>query len=549
MRVSAAQLRLLRPREATFPAGARTLHRANGSVAGPPPSRHGVQMAWIIAGCLLVAALSLLFPSTPTYDPWAWILWGNEIAHLDLVTEGGPSWKPLPILFTTPFALLGHDLAPYLWLWVARAGGLLACVMAYRLASRLVGGRLYGVLAGVSAFAALFASNKYVRDAALGNSEPILAAVVLWAFERHLDGRRDHALYLGVAAALLRPEAWPFLALYGLYLWFAEPRLRLRMTGFAVLIPALWFLPEWWGAGDPFRAGSRANAPNPGSAAFADSPAVELLRRFMASTIAPVELGTLVAVGVALVAWFRRRAQGAILALAALGFSWFALVAVMTEAGFAGNQRYLMVTTAAVSVLGGIGAVRILHGVERLGERAFGSARAGAIAAGAALLLGLAISTPTIVAKADNTARVQGGLDHEAFLWHDLKAMIDENGGQDRLLACGGVFSGPFQTQMVAYELGVHGINVGWKETPPPGVVFRTRTVPDGPLVTKPTDDRYRLVDQTGKWRMLTVPPEGNRADGCPAASPDVPTAPAPPGSGLGAQPTRAIGERRAPTE
>ena len=116
------------------------------------------------------------------------------------------------------------------------------------------------------------------------------------------------------------------------------------------------------------------------------------------------------------------------------------------------------------------------------------------------------------MAKADNTARVQGGLDHEAFLWHDLKAMIDENGGPDRLLACGGVFSGPFQTQMVAYELGVHGINVGWKETPPPGVVFRTRTVPDGPLVTKPTDDRYRLVDQTGKWRMLTVPPEGKTA-------------------------------------
>jgi hypothetical protein len=180
--------------------------------------RHGVQMALIIAGCLAVSALSLLYPSTPTYDPWAWILWGREIAHLDLVTEGGPSWKPFPIFFTVPFSFLGQDLAPYLWLWVARAGGLLGCVMAYRMAYRLSGGRVYGVLAGVSAFAALLSSNKYVRDAALGNSEPILAAVVLWAFERHLDGRRDHALYLGVAAALLRPEAWPFLALYGLWL-------------------------------------------------------------------------------------------------------------------------------------------------------------------------------------------------------------------------------------------------------------------------------------------------------------------------------------------
>ena len=125
-------------------------------------------MVLIIVGCLAVSALTLLAPSTPTYDPWAWILWGREIAHLDLVTEGGPSWKPLPIFFTVPFSLFGQDLAPYLWLWVARAGGLLGCVMAYRMAFRFVGGRIYGALAGVSAFAALLSSNKYVRDAALG---------------------------------------------------------------------------------------------------------------------------------------------------------------------------------------------------------------------------------------------------------------------------------------------------------------------------------------------------------------------------------------------
>lgn len=514
-------------------------------------------MALIILGCLAVSALTLLFPSTPTYDPWAWILWGREITELNLVTEGGPSWKPLPIFFTTFFALFGDDVAPYLWLWVARAGGLLGCVMAYRMAYRLIGHRVLGVLAGGSAFAALLSSNKYVRDAALGNSEPILAAVVLWAFERHLDGRRDHALYLGVAAALLRPEAWPFLGLYGLWLWVYEPHLRVRLVAFAAAVPALWILPEWWGAGDPLRAGSRANAPNPGSAAFAERPSFELFKRFAQSTVAPVEAGTLVAVGVAAVAWLRRRAQGtpgasagrrpvrsdAVLALAALGFSWFALVAVMTERGFAGNQRYLMVTTAVVSVLGGVGAVRVLQGVERLGVRVFGSARAGAIAAATAFFAGLAIASPTIVAKADNTGRVQGGIEHEAYLWHDLKALIDANGGKERLLACGGVFSGPFQTQMVAYELGIHGINVGWKVTPPPGVAFRTRTVPDGPLVTKPTDDRYRLVDQQGKWRLLTVPPDGNRAGECPASGPYAPTAP--PGGGLGERPVEAIGTRR----
>ena len=143
----------------------------------------------------------------------------------------------------------------------------------------------------MSAFAALLSSNKYVRDAALGNSEPMLAAVVLWGFERHLDGRRDHALYLGVAAALLRPEAWPFLGLYGIWLWFYEPELRKRLVFFVFFVPACWILPEWWGAHDPFRAGSRANAPNPGSAAFAAHPAWELFKRFAESTVAPGRAG------------------------------------------------------------------------------------------------------------------------------------------------------------------------------------------------------------------------------------------------------------------
>src|SRR3954469_2583194 len=194
--------------------------RRTAPLTGPAGWSHRNQMAAIMAGCLAAGGGTPPRPSPPPSDPWAWILWGREILPLDLVTEGGPSWKPFPVLFTTPFALFGQTIAPYLWLWVARAGGLFGCVMAYRMASRLIGGRVYGAIAGVCAFAALLSSNKFVRDAALGNSEPMLAGIVLWAFERHLDGHRDHALYLGVAAAFMRPEAWPFLALYGLWLWF-----------------------------------------------------------------------------------------------------------------------------------------------------------------------------------------------------------------------------------------------------------------------------------------------------------------------------------------
>ena len=82
-----------------------------------------------------------------------------------------------------------------------------------------------------------------------------------------------------------------------------------------------------------------------------------------------------------------------------------------------------------VCVLGGIGAVRVLQGVEALARRWFGARRAPAITA-AALLLGLLAGSPTIVAKVDNEARVRGGLEHEAYLWHDLKGLIDEAGGK-----------------------------------------------------------------------------------------------------------------------
>ena len=92
----------------------------------------------IVAGSVVLAALSLLLPSAPSYDPWAWILWGREITQLDLDTVDGPSWKPLPVMFTTVFALFG-DVAPDLWLIVARAGAIAGIPLAFLLAHRLAG--------------------------------------------------------------------------------------------------------------------------------------------------------------------------------------------------------------------------------------------------------------------------------------------------------------------------------------------------------------------------------------------------------------------------
>jgi hypothetical protein len=486
--------------------------------------------------CSALAGLTLFLPSTPTYDPWAWIMWGREIGQLDLVTTGGPSWKPLPVMFTTVFSLFGSEVAPYLWLLVARAGGMFALVMAFRLTRRLTGGGPAGVIAGLTACAFLITSYQFARDAALGNSEPLLAALALWAFQCHLDGRRDHALYLGFAVALLRPEAWPFIGAYGLWLWFREPELRLRVVAVGVLIPALWFGPELWGSNDAFRASTRANDPNAGSAAFADSPGLEVAYRFHERTVWPIELGALIAVVYAAVLFVRKRNKGghrpplqppsqrAALFLLGAGLGWLALVAIMTEQGYAGNQRYLIVTTAAICVLGGVGFGRIFEGLRIGVTRLTHRPTAGLAAASAIFLVGLVALTPVIKDKADNTEVTAEKLEYEASLWGNLPEAIEKAGGRDRLLRCGSVYSGPFQTQMVAYELGVHGVDVAaLVPTMPPGLAFQTHTVRDGPLVTDVTDDRFRPVATNSRWRVLTAPRSDAAGRECPAAGPEAP--------------------------
>jgi hypothetical protein len=113
----------------------------------------------LIAACLALGGVSLLLPSEPSYDPLAWRIWGRELAQFQLDTTGGPSWKPLPVVFTTltaPLGELDHGLPPALWMAVARAGSLLALAFAFRLANRLAGSGVAGALGGTVAALALF---------------------------------------------------------------------------------------------------------------------------------------------------------------------------------------------------------------------------------------------------------------------------------------------------------------------------------------------------------------------------------------------------------
>src|SRR5579859_5618077 len=185
----------------------------------------------IVGACVGLAALSAaVLPTVPSYDPWSWIVWGREVfdPHLSFAVSGGPSWKPLPVCFTAIFGLFGAA-APTLWVITARAGGLLALVAAYRLgvllARRLDGGLTAWAppVAGVLAAAGVVLTHDWVYYMFRGTSEPMLVATSLWAVDRHLAGRRGSAFVLLVAASLIRPEAWPFLLAYGVWLWVRAP--------------------------------------------------------------------------------------------------------------------------------------------------------------------------------------------------------------------------------------------------------------------------------------------------------------------------------------
>jgi hypothetical protein len=62
-------------------------------------------------------------------------------------------------------------------------------------------------------------STWWLFNTALGNGEGLLVAAALWAIAAQLAGRWRAALALGVAAALMRSEVWPFLGLYVRLLW------------------------------------------------------------------------------------------------------------------------------------------------------------------------------------------------------------------------------------------------------------------------------------------------------------------------------------------
>jgi hypothetical protein len=435
--------------------------------------------------CAALAAVSLLLPWALAFDPWSWLVWGREVTRLELDTAGGPSWKPLPVVVTTVLAVAGGA-APALWLVVARAGGLLALAGAGALAWRLAGGRT-GPLAAAGAVAAMALSDWWLFNSALGNSEGLLAAAVLWAVVAALAGRHRAGLALALAAALLRPEAWPFLGLYALWLW-RSGREPLAVAALALVpVPLLWFGPDAIGAGGALGASSAARGTaSPQSAVNAGFPALQVLADF-AELLTPPVLA-LAAAGALLGGRIER-------GLAAGALAWVAIVAVMTQAGYAGNPRYNVAPAAVCCVLAGVGVALVAR-------------RARAPAAGWALATALAAGV--LAFTAGDLSDQLGELGDRADRRVQLDEVVARAGGAEPVRACAPAFTVQPMKAMLAWWIDASMAHLA---DPPrvPGAVFSAPPGYDGGPALPVPPRAARPVARAGEWTLAAACAGGRR--------------------------------------
>lgn len=456
------------------------------------PSTNGQVYLWLILASLVLSAASLSFASTASYDPWAWILWGREIAHGSLSLTFGPSWKPLPVIFTTIFAALGGSLAPNLWILVARAGAFLAVLMAFKVAAQVAwwarfpresprwalaraGALAPALLAGVAAAGSLAFAGGFASDSAMGYSEGIAIAFTLIAIERAVDGHHRQAFTLGVVIAWERPESWLAWGPYGLWLMWRDPGARLLVASLALATLAVWFVPQKLGGGSLTSSVSRAQQIDPGSPTIAAFPfGAELAHRALPSII----LRSLLVgcAGICAGLWpvltrritFRHwltsdqhRPGRWICGLAGAGLGWWILIALETQDGFSGNERYIQIGSALIDVAAGATLGWAAYAFARwISDRDATSRRYALASKHSVGLSALAVATVFAFAPGGwigndvtSLSGLRNVLHYQARLRRDLGTVIARAGGFAAINRCGEAMTENYQVPMVAWYL------------------------------------------------------------------------------------------------
>jgi hypothetical protein len=418
----------LRRRSATGP---------DGSARRQAISKRIYAYRWPLGAVALLLASTLIVlwaRARPGYDPYGWLVWGHLTVHGHLDTNGAPSWKPLPYLFTVPYALFGHY-ALWLWMITAVAISLSGLVFAWRVAFYLVDApperRYAAYAAGLVAALALLGIDQYIHSVLSAESDTMIVALCLAAVDGIVCRRYRWAFWAWWLAALGRPEVWAPMALYVLWAWRTIPAMRRQMIVGIVLVPLLWLGIPALSSKSPLSAASLAqNSPR----MVHGNKITGTFNRFLGLNAASIKIAALLAVVMAAV-----RRDRAVLVLAGGVILWVVVEIAFALHGWPAVPRYMFEAAAGVCVLAGVFIGRVILDAGSILARArinLSPRVAGwvAVAVIAVFAVSLAPAARSRISFERADLHAQRARTDELNL---LSGVVHRLGGAKRILACG----------------------------------------------------------------------------------------------------------------
>jgi hypothetical protein len=199
----------------------------------------------------------------------------------------------------------------------------------------------------------------------------------------------------------------------------------------------------------------------------------------------------------------------------AVGWLWWIGIAVLTQAGFSGNDRYLVLGSALISIAGGVGwawgavtAVTLARRWAAPVRRHLGLATGVAVGVAAAVLIA---APPWIGPSIIDVPATHRALVYQAHLRTDMARAVQAAGGRSRILRCGTIMTEGFQVPMLAWNLDVHTNRIQASPTvagtgTPPNVIFQTRAQSSAhllPIVGAWKNAHYTRVTQVRTFRVF----------------------------------------------
>ena len=427
----------------------------SGTPEGParPPTGRALRAALWTGGLFLAGVLVVLWARTrPGFDPYGWLVWGRQTLSWNLDTNAAPSWKPLPYLFTVPFAVFGR-FQMHLWMFTSVAVSLSGAVFAARIAWRMVRPLRPEAPAGAVVAAAVAALgvlglDGYSHYVLSAQSDPMIVALLLGAIDFQLAGSPRAALVFGTLAGLGRPEVWPFLGLYGVWLWRRDPRLRPLIAGCGAATLLLWFGIPALTSRTPFVAASNAQG---SGRALHGTKVLGTIGRFLGLEEPGIELAALAGV---VLAYLRRDRTTLLLAAGVIG--WVLIEIAFALHGWPGLARYMFEAAAVMVVIAAVAVGRLLAEAPSLPGPGVWLAPLLALLAAASLL-------PALVSQASTESKDLKAQRARTVLINRLAKEVSRLGGPARLRACGAPLTRLEDQTMLAWTLHDNVSRVGFK--------------------------------------------------------------------------------------